>query len=262
MQILNFHTTVLSVIFSVFFTFASADESSRSQYVDLIRNHPRAVQSHGDYTKGEIQIVLDPQEMAAIEEMSGRDVGVLMRDRYWIWVNDPCIFSNGKKGVYGRILTIKSLDSPYHGVAVIPMTTDGKIFLSCNFRHATRTWEMELPRGFLDSNETLEDAAKREAFEETGLIVDELVLLGEMPPDTGTMNSIVPIYMARVINKKTSTPTDSEAIEDVLCLSLSEIKQAFLKGYLELDIRGENTKIYFRDPFLAYAILKLVWTTN
>lgn len=236
------------------FTFVQAGETSRREYLELLESFPKLITSQGDSAKGEIQIVLDPQEMASIEKDTARDVGVLMKDKYWLWINDACLFPNGKKGVYGRILWIKSLESR-PGVAVMPVTSDGRIILNCNFRHATRSWEIELPRGLINFGEDVEAAAKRETIEETGMLVRDLLFLGEIPPDTGLTNSVVPIYVAKVIEKQNSQPEDSEAIEEILCLSVSEVKQAFLRGYYEHNVRGIHKQIPFRDPFLAYAIL-------
>lgn len=235
-------------------TYVQADEASRNAYLELAKNFPRLIQPQGDFTKGEIQIILDPQEMAAIEKATSREVGLIKMDKYWLWVNDACIFPNGKKGVYGRILCVKGLEaSP--GVAVMPMTCNGKVIVNCNYRHATRTWEIELPRGGIDAGEEAEAAAIRETLEETGMLVSELFLLGEIPPDTGLTGTIVPIYLAKVIGKADSEHEDGEAIEEILSLSIPEIKQAFLKGYYEYTLRGVNTRIFFRDPFLAYAIM-------
>lgn len=253
----------MQILFSTFLFFGficngfisiHAGEASRNQYLELIQSSPKLINPQGEHAKGEIQIVTNPEEMAAIEKNTGRDVGIVMRDKYWLWVNDACVFPNGTKGVYGRILWVNSLEG-CPGVAVMPVTSDGKVILNCNFHHATRSWEIELPRGGINIGEDPEIAAKRETIEETGMLVNDLILLGKMPPDTGLTNTIVPIYMAKVIEKQDSQPEDSEAIEEILCLSVSEIKQAFLRGYYEHKVRGAQKQIPFRDPFLAYAIL-------
>jgi ADP-ribose pyrophosphatase len=176
-----------------------------------------------------------------------------MQDKYWLWINDACIFPSGHKGVYGRILWVKSLES-CPGVVVMPVMSDGKIVLNCNFRHATRSWEIELPRGAINFGEEIEAAAKRETMEETGMLVDYLSLLGEVPPDTGLTNTVVPVFIAKVIEKQASHQEESEAIEEILFLTVQEIKQAFLQGYHECNVRGIQKQIPFRDPFLAYAI--------
>lgn len=231
-----------------------ADEISRHHYIELIKNSPKLVNVLGEYTKGEIEIVTNPQEMAAIEKKTGREVGVVKKDKYWLWINDACVFPNGSKGVYGRILWVQSLEG-VTGVAVMPVAEDGRVFLNCNFRHATRSWEIELPRGGVNIGEEPESAARRETIEETGMVVGDLVFLGEIPPDTGLTNAIVPIYMANVVGKQASELEDEEAIEDILCLTIPEIKRAFVRGYYEHTIRGVQKQVLFRDPFLAYAIL-------
>ncbi len=236
------------------FTLVQADEVSRNQYLELINSCPQLVPHQGDYTQGEIQIVLDPLEMAAIEQMTGRDVGMIARDKYWLWINDACVFPSGNQGVYGRIIWVPALKGIV-GVAVMPVTEDGKVVLNCNFRHATRCWEIELPRGGANFGEDSEAAARRETAEETGMLVGDLILLGEMPPDSGLTHTIIPIYMAKVIGEQESQQEDSEAIEEILFLTISEIKQAFRQGFYEHKIRGEQKKIPFRDPFLAYALL-------
>ncbi|MGL5627438.1 MAG: NUDIX hydrolase [Candidatus Rhabdochlamydia sp.] len=250
---------VLSLVLCLAFTCISvlssieAGEISRQKYLELTKLYPHLIQSQGDFSKGEIQIVLDPQEMASIEKATARDVGIIMQDKYWLWVNDACIFPSGQKGVYGRILWVKSLES-CPGVAVMPVMPDGKIVLNCNFRHATRSWEIELPRGLINFGEEVEAAAKRETMEETGMLVDHLSLLGEIPPDSGLTNTVIPIFMAKVIKKQAPQQEESEAIEEILSLTLQEIKQAFLQGYRECTIKGIQKQIPFRDPFLAYAI--------
>jgi ADP-ribose diphosphatase len=241
--ILNHSTSVLE-----------ASETSRQQYLELIKDFPNVIQPQGNAAHGEIEIIIDKIKMAAIEKTTGRDVGIIAQDRFWIWINDACLFPNGREGVYGRILWVKSLESS-PGVVVMPVMQDGSILLNCNFRHATRSWEIELPRGCIEIGEDLIAAAKRETMEETGMIIDSLSFLGEIPPDSGLTNTVVSIFAANVVRKEEAKKEESEAIEEILALSLDEIKQAFLSGYHDCKIRGTEMRIAFRDPFLAYAII-------
>jgi ADP-ribose pyrophosphatase len=235
-------------------TAVSGSEKSRRDYLDLIQQYPHLVQPLGDSSKGEIEILTDPEKMAAIEKSSSRDVGIIGRDKYWIWINDACRFPSGHEGIYARILWVKSLTGPA-GVAVMPVLPDGKIVLNCNYRHATRSWEIELPRGGINAGETAESAAKREALEETGMVVDALVQAGEVPPDSGVVTSVVPVFIAKVVKKESANQEETEAIEEILALTKEEIKAAFVRGYYLCKIRGEEKKVAFRDPFLSYALL-------
>lgn len=234
-----------------------ADEASRQRYFELVKQYPQLVLPRGDASEGEIEILLDEEQMALAEKRLGRDVGVVKEDKYWIWVNDACRFPSGALGVYGRILWVRGLESPQLGVVVVPMTAEGKIVLNCNFRHSTRSWEVELPRGLVNPGETAEDAAKREASEETGRSIAELRLLGEIPPDTGVLSVVVPVFVAQVAGVEAQAQEESEAIETILELSIEEITKAFADGYYECNLRGQQRRVPFRDPFLAYALLRI-----
>ncbi|MBM3191743.1 MAG: NUDIX hydrolase [Chlamydiae bacterium] len=234
--------------------------TTREAYLALIKKHPDLVKPQGDHSLGEIEIVLEPDRMALIEKKLGRDVGIVAEDSYWLWINDACIFPSGKEGVYGRIIWKKALSSPrasVPGIVVVALNSEGKIALNCNFRHATRSWEIELPRGALEAGESLEKAAQRELLEETGLIAEEFALLGELPPDSGLTGTIAPILVGSITGKKEASPEESEAIESCIFLSLEEIKEAFSDGFYSCPIHGVCRLVHFRDPFLAYAICKL-----
>ncbi len=242
------------------FTGLLANETSRREYLELIQTHPEVFMPMGNASKGEIQILLDPEKMAAIEIATDRDVGVLKSDRYWIWLNDACLFPDGTEGVIGRILARNLERRP--GAAVLPVLPNGKIVLNCEFRHATRDWELEMPRGGIKPGESTEEAARREVLEETGLVVDRLVRLGEVTGDSGVTGMILPIFMAKVSGIQRPDRESSEAINQTLSLSISAIKEAFVRGYVECIIEGETRRVNARDPFLAYALNILTEISN
>ncbi|NGX46275.1 MAG: ADP-ribose pyrophosphatase [Chlamydiae bacterium] len=91
--------------------------------------------------------------------------------------------------------------------------------LNCNFCHATRSWELEVPRGFASAGESPEEAARRELVEETGLTADKLHFLGEMASDSGTSSALVKLFMAEVSAQIAATPEDSEAVEEIVFLT-------------------------------------------
>lgn len=211
----------------------------------------------GDASKGEIEIVQDRQKIKEIEAQTGRMVGVVAEDKYWVWINDAVKFPNNKYGVYGRMQWKCNLNTDGGGAAVLPILPNGKIALIRNFRHATRSWEYELPGGAMEPNETFEETARRELKEETGLIAKEISLLGKVAVDPGTLNSVTPIFLAIIADTQTASPEDSEAIASVDAFSIAEIKQGFIDGYLIVDVKGREQKVPLRSAGLAYAILML-----
>ncbi len=72
---------VLATIFLIPFLLMG-NELSRKQYLDLVVQCPHLVLPQGDASKGEIEILIDPEKMEEIEKRTGRDVGILNQDRY------------------------------------------------------------------------------------------------------------------------------------------------------------------------------------
>lgn len=144
----------------------------------------------------------------------------------------------------------KKID-PRSGVALLPILPNGKIVLNCEFRHTTRCWELEMPRGGTLPGETLEEAAKREVLEETGCVIEQVRWLGEATGDSGFTGVILPIFTAKVVSQQKAKADSEEAIYQNVVLSILEIKQAFAKGYIELEIHGSLQRIYARDPFFS-----------
>ena len=65
---------------------------------------------------------------------------------------------------------------------------------------------------------------------------------------------ILAIFMARVSGVQKPDRTSSEAINKTIALSIPEIREAFVRGYIECTIEGEVRRVNARDPFLAYAV--------
>ncbi len=221
----------------------------------------------GSHEKGEIEIVKDPQKVEAIEKeccerllkkgipltqaKEWSRTGVVAEDQYWMWVRDPVIFPSNSKGTYGRLIWKYAIDGGA-GVAILPVMPNKKIALNLNFRHATRSWEIELPRGGAEKGETSEAVAKRELEEETGYLTDTLIFIGDMAPDSGVLESIIPVYYCLCKKRKETKQDEAEAIKKQIFLTKQQIKDAFVKGYIEVD----GIHAYLRDPFLSFALLQ------
>ena len=85
-------------------TLCAFADSSKTAYFDYFKNYPHLFAPIGRVEEGEIEIILDEELISLIEEKTGRTVGVMAEDSYWLWVNDAVKFPNGSYGVYGRFL--------------------------------------------------------------------------------------------------------------------------------------------------------------
>lgn len=241
------------------------------EYHKLLTLFPETLGRNGSWKQEEIEIATDPYEIQRIvklniqrlqrlgfsKEESERysQIGVIAEDQYWMWIRDAVTFPGGIPGTYNRIVWKHAL-SGTPGAVILPLLSNGKIVVNINFRHATRSWEMELPRGARKDTETSVAAAKRELFEETGCTAQKMVYLGEVAPDSGLVSGTIDVYLCQVAAKKLPQPDEGEAIAQNLDLSVSEILQAFQKGYIITDIKGVKTKVHCRDSFLSYALLQ------
>jgi len=243
-------------------------------YDKILHQFTETLGRHGSWKQGEIEIATSPEEIKQIEKQCCQRyvrmgyskanaekysrVGIVAEDHYLIWVRDAVTFPGGIPGTYDRIIWKCGLKGPC-GVVILPVLENKRIVVNINFRHATRTWEMELPRGGCKENESLNESASRELKEETGCLAKEFTLLGNFTPDTGVLSAATPVYFGKVIQRKERHQDQSEAIAVNIDLSLDEIREAFIKGYIIIDIKGIKTKVLCRDGYMSYALLQAIW---
>ena len=120
----------------------------------------------------------------------------------------------------------------YHngGAAVLPVDTDGNVYLVRQFRSAFNKEVLEVPAGKLEKGEDPFFAAVRELEEETGFKSDSFINLGEYWPTVGYCSEIVYLYLAKMLSSGSTNFDDDEFI--------SLVKMPFEKAY-EMCMKGE-----------------------
>ncbi len=254
--------------------FLSSALFSEIDYHNLIEKYPAAFGRNGSWKSGEIEVASSDREIERIHKICKEryirmgyspkeaeehtKIGVIAEDHYWIWVRDAVTFPGGIPGVYNRLFWKSGLSGP-HGSAILPVLPNKKILVIVHFRHATRSWELELPRGARKEGESDKQAAARELQEETGCLCTEFTPLGEMCPDSGALSNSIPIFLGKIKSRNARHLDEGEAIAHCLEMTIDEIKSAYTQGYLITDVHGVKTKVYCRDPFLSYALLQAMW---
>ena len=207
------------------------------KYLTLISEHLELFDNKG---KGTIEIVMDPtiiqyEEVKIKEKFKEKklpksfgDIGVIGEDPYFIVVRDLVEFPNGRKGGYLRLIERSSLNNG-QAVAVLPIYAD-KVVLIKTFRHGTRNWELEIPRGFGENGISPEENAKKELQEETGLSTSKLTLLGKFNSDTSIRSSNVMVYHAKIEEFSQSIANDEEAISGIIFLEKKEFENKIIRG--------------------------------
>ena len=158
------------------------------------------------------------------------EIGVILDDPYIIGIRDLVRFPDGRLNGYIRLIDRASM---YGGqsVAILPFIKESKTFLLLKqFRHATRSWHLEIPRGFGEPNVPTLEQAKVELWEEARISTDEFVDLGLLHVNTGPESTATQLFF--VHGKTEGTPNVIEGIDDFVFLSLDELESHIDKGQI------------------------------
>src|SRR5262249_57459346 len=88
------------------------------------------------------------------------------------------------------------LDYDRNAVAIVPVGDDGRVLLIDHYRVITGTRGWEVPAGGIEAGESVEDAAARELYEETGHRAAAWRRLGAYHPSNGSSNQVFHVILA------------------------------------------------------------------
>jgi len=157
----------------------------------------------GEWQKGEIEIT---------------GIARIIANRFYCEVEYTVLFppkeKDGEPGA-GTYRVIRWNSGVESGAAVLSLTTHGRVVLTRMFRHASRSWKLEIPRGIRKPGESIQDCGLREASEESGISVtdrSQVFDLGKFDADSGILMASPSLIMV----------TDVEVDEDLTNRDLSE----------------------------------------
>lgn len=186
--------------------------SDRERYLEVLEKLGGA---KGDWRKGEIEIITDPDLMTQAAQKVGQEIGVVDEDPYVIHLRDAVWFppkpgeTEPVLGAYIRFVYTYELRKNL-GVFVLPVHTDGRIVFNLTFRHALRGWTMEGSGTIGKEGESVMKSVERCMKDELGCEVKSLhELTDKFVPERGLLGGLVPIYLARVDfqHKEVDDPT-------------------------------------------------------
>jgi ADP-ribose pyrophosphatase len=191
------------------------------------------------------EIVRDPDEMrrAAAATRDYRHahgdpagdtrVGVLAEDPYVTVIRDAVRFPDGGYGLYYR-LTLGT------GIVMLPVLGASIVLINA-FRHGTRRWHLEAPRGMFDGNEPTAELVRRELGEEIGAAPIDMVELGALHPSPGVVDECLHLYLVRIDRIGEVDP--HEAISEIRTFSVAEFDQLAAAGEIT---DGPTLAVYLR----------------
>lgn len=106
--------------------------------------------------------------------------------------------------------------SIHSGVCILPIFA-GKVCLLREYRYPIKSYQYQLPGGFIDNNENVAVAARRELYEETGLHAAVVHDLGSFYPSFGSTNEQIFLAAAECDRQDQPQREVSEVIETFFC---------------------------------------------
>jgi 8-oxo-dGTP pyrophosphatase MutT (NUDIX family) len=145
----------------------------------------------------------------------------------WIRVReDQVLKPDGSPGIYGVV------EYRNRAVGVVPIDNDGYTWLVGQYRYTHNRYEWEIPEGGCPEGESLEDCARRELLEETGLVASELEpLLLDIQLSNSIGDETAHLFIARGLTQETPQPEDTEQIA-IRRLPLAEAIQMVTSGQI------------------------------
>jgi 8-oxo-dGTP pyrophosphatase MutT (NUDIX family) len=111
-------------------------------------------------------------------------------------------------------------------VTALAFTTDGKVIMERQYRHALGQINYELPGGCVDDTDpSLEFAIRRELMEETGYAFGQLEYLGRTSSNPSTNNNWMHMYLATGGQKVSEQQLDHNEEIEIYLFTIDELKQ-------------------------------------
>lgn len=125
----------------------------------------------------------------------------------WISLTEYDVINpNGGKGIYGKV-HFKNI-----AVGVLVLNEHLETYLVGQYRFTLNMFSWEMPEGGCPEGSLPLDSAKRELFEETGLVAEEWTELFQMHLSNSVSDELGIVYLARVLRQGIAEPEETEQL--------------------------------------------------
>ena len=115
------------------------------------------------------------------------------------------------------------LHYPHNAVCIVIFNEKDEILMIREKRYTVGRLEWEIPAGRVEDGEAKEDAARREAMEETGCTLKDLKFLCSHNPANGMSDQVCHVFAAKV--KTESGIQDEDEVADKVWMPIEEVKK-------------------------------------
>ncbi|MEO6069524.1 MAG: NUDIX hydrolase [Chitinophagaceae bacterium] len=133
-------------------------------------------------------------------------------------------------------------------VNIFGLTKKGKVILVKQYRHGVKRVGIELPGGVAEKGETMEEAVKREALEETGYAFKQVQYLGKVSANPSTTNNFTHMFLGTGGEKIAEQNLDETEDVTVQLYSIEEVKNLLVQNEIVQSLHVSS---------IFYALLKL-----
>lgn len=131
----------------------------------------------------------------------------------------------------GKEFHYVSIETAGDAVLILPITTEGKYVLTLEYRYPIKETLLSVSGGYIDGNEDIVAAAKRELLEETGYTAENFTLKGSAYPYPGISSQ--KLYYVTADHARKIQKTEHEISEQIETIELSpkELKEKVNSGF-------------------------------
>lgn len=150
---------------------------------------------------------------------------VLAENPRWKYKHDVCALPNGNPAeyFYGEKLG---------ATVVIPVTTEGKLVLTTQFRYLADKLSIEFPAGAMEAGESSLAAGKRELLEETGYDAVDFVGVASYEPMNGYFINPMHVFVAYEASKTGTQNLDPDESIEVIERRIDEFDEMIRRGQI------------------------------
>lgn len=161
----------------------------------------------------------------------------------WIRVEHSNVTTpGGSAGIYGVVRFA------HVAVGVIPIDADDHTWLVGQYRYATEQYSWEMPEGGAEPGESVEQTARRELQEETGMTARSLTpLFGDVALSNSVTDERAYAFVATELTAGDAMPEDTEALT---------LRRLPVDDAIQMVLDGEINDAFSVMAFLRLALLR------